>query len=89
MLRKPRPDALVTVMKLSKLIGKVGVVSGVCYGFIGNRMLEGYRREANLMLLEGAFSRANRQGDVQLRNANGALCHGRPRRRGRGRQDQA
>ncbi len=48
------PDVLATVMKLSKKIGKVGVVSGVCYGFIGNRMLEGYRREANLMLLEGA-----------------------------------
>jgi 3-hydroxyacyl-CoA dehydrogenase len=48
------PDALATVMKLSKSIGKVGVISGVCYGFIGNRMLEGYRREANLMLLEGA-----------------------------------
>ncbi len=51
---KTAPDALATVMKLSKTIGKVGVVSGVCYGFIGNRMLEGYRREANLMLLEGA-----------------------------------
>lgn len=48
------PDVLATIMKLSKFIGKVGVVSGVCYGFIGNRMLEGYRREANLMLLEGA-----------------------------------
>ena len=51
---KTASDALATVMKLSKVIGKVGVVSGVCYGFIGNRMLEGYRREANLMLLEGA-----------------------------------
>ena len=51
---KTAPDVLATVMKLSKTIGKVGVVSGVCYGFIGNRMLEGYRREANLMLLEGA-----------------------------------
>jgi 3-hydroxyacyl-CoA dehydrogenase len=51
---KTAADVLATVMKLSKSIGKVGVVSGVCYGFIGNRMLEGYRREANLMLLEGA-----------------------------------
>ena len=48
------PDVLATVMKLSKQIGKVGVVSGVCYGFIGNRMLEGYGREAGLLLLEGA-----------------------------------
>jgi 3-hydroxyacyl-CoA dehydrogenase len=48
------PDVLATVMKLAKQIGKVGVVSGVCHGFIGNRMLEGYIREAGLMLLEGA-----------------------------------
>ena len=48
------PDVMVTVMKLARQIGKVGVVSGVCYGFIGNRMLEGYIREAGLMLLEGA-----------------------------------
>ena len=48
------PDVLATVMQLAKKIGKVGVVSGVCHGFIGNRMLEGYIREAGLMLLEGA-----------------------------------
>lgn len=48
------PQVLATVMRLAKQIGKVGVVSGVCYGFIGNRMLEGYSREAGLMLLEGA-----------------------------------
>src|SRR5690606_31503491 len=33
---------------------KVPVVSGVCFGFIGNRMLEGYLREAEALLLEGA-----------------------------------
>ena len=48
------PDVLATAMKLAKRIGKVGVVSGVCHGFIGNRMLEGYTREAGIMLLEGA-----------------------------------
>jgi 3-hydroxyacyl-CoA dehydrogenase len=48
------PDVLATVMQLAKQIGKVGVVSGVCHGFIGNRMLEGYIREAGIMLLEGA-----------------------------------
>jgi len=48
------PDALATVMKLAGRIGKVAVVSGVCYGFIGNRMLEGYLREAEMLLLEGA-----------------------------------
>ncbi|WPG41081.1 3-hydroxyacyl-CoA dehydrogenase NAD-binding domain-containing protein [Variovorax sp. EBFNA2] len=48
------PDALATVMKLSSQLGKVAVVSGVCYGFIGNRMAEVYMRETELLLLEGA-----------------------------------
>ena len=48
------PDVIATVMKVARSIGKVAVVSGVCYGFIGNRMLEGYIRESGLMLLEGA-----------------------------------
>lgn len=48
------PDVLATIMQLAKRIGKVPVVSGVCFGFIGNRMLEGYLREAEFLLLEGA-----------------------------------
>ena len=48
------PEVMATVMKLARRIGKVGVVSGVCYGFIGNRMLESYIREAGFLLLEGA-----------------------------------
>ncbi len=51
---KTAPDVLSTVSALAKRIGKVGVVAGVCFGFIGNRMLQGYAREAGLMLLEGA-----------------------------------
>ncbi len=47
-------DALATAMSLSKRIGKVGAVSGVCFGFIGNRMLENYGEEVQAMLLEGA-----------------------------------
>jgi len=47
-------DALATVMNLAKSIRKVAVLSRVCYGFIGNRMLEGYMREAQMLLLEGA-----------------------------------
>ena len=47
-------DALATVMKLAKTIGKIAVLSRVCYGFIGNRMLKGYFREAQMLLLEGA-----------------------------------
>jgi 3-hydroxyacyl-CoA dehydrogenase len=48
------PQVLATVMALAKKIGKSAVVSGVCFGFIGNRMLEGYLREAEFLLLEGA-----------------------------------
>ncbi|MGD8327303.1 MAG: 3-hydroxyacyl-CoA dehydrogenase NAD-binding domain-containing protein [Sphingomonadales bacterium] len=51
---KTAPDVLATVLKLAKTIRKVGVVAGVCHGFIGNRMLSGYAREANLLVLEGA-----------------------------------
>ena len=47
-------DVLATVMALAKRIRKVAVVSGVCYGFIGNRMLQGYFREAQLCLVEGS-----------------------------------
>lgn len=48
------PDAVATVMNLRRRIGKVAVVSGVCYGFIGNRMAEVYMREAEFLMLEGA-----------------------------------
>ena len=47
-------EALVTAMSLAKRIGKVGVVSGVCFGFIGNRMIEEYLEEVQALLLEGA-----------------------------------
>jgi 3-hydroxyacyl-CoA dehydrogenase len=48
------PAVLATAMGVCKRIGKIGVVSGVCDGFIGNRMLRGYRREAEFVVLEGA-----------------------------------
>jgi 3-hydroxyacyl-CoA dehydrogenase len=48
-------DVLATVMQMAKKIRKVAVVSGVCDGFIGNRMLEQYMRQAGLMLDEGAL----------------------------------
>ncbi|SPP98126.1 3-hydroxyacyl-CoA dehydrogenase NAD-binding domain-containing protein [Bradyrhizobium vignae] len=48
------PDVLTTAMRLARRIGKVPVVSGVCYGFIGNRMLDPYIREMEFLLLEGA-----------------------------------
>ncbi len=51
--RETHDEVLATCLTLARDIGKVGVVAGVCFGFIGNRMLEGYGREAGLMLLEG------------------------------------
>jgi 3-hydroxyacyl-CoA dehydrogenase len=51
--RETADDVLATVMVLSKKIRKVAVLSRVCYGFIGNRMLGGYMREAQMLLLEG------------------------------------
>lgn len=47
-------DVLATVMGLARRIDKVAVVSGVCDGFIGNRMIEQYMRQAFFMLEEGA-----------------------------------
>jgi 3-hydroxyacyl-CoA dehydrogenase len=48
-------DVLATTMKLSKAIRKTGVVSGVCDGFIGNRMVEQYLRQAMFLVEEGAL----------------------------------
>ncbi|HXU66774.1 MAG TPA: 3-hydroxyacyl-CoA dehydrogenase NAD-binding domain-containing protein [Casimicrobiaceae bacterium] len=47
-------DVLATVMRLARRIGKTAVVSGVCDGFIGNRMIEQYLRQAMFLLEEGA-----------------------------------
>jgi 3-hydroxyacyl-CoA dehydrogenase len=51
------PDTVQTVMELSKPLRKTPVLSRICYGFIGNRMMEGYAREAERMVLEGATPR--------------------------------
>lgn len=48
------PDVIQTALKTAQSIRKVPVVVGVCYGFVGNRMLEPYFREASRMMLEGA-----------------------------------
>ena len=50
---KTGKDVLATVMALGKKIKKTSVVSGVCDGFIGNRMIEQYSRQAGFLLEEG------------------------------------
>lgn len=52
--RETAPAVLATAMEVGKTIGKVAVVSGVCHGFIGNRMLAARQEQANALLLEGA-----------------------------------
>src|SRR5881409_3919816 len=51
---KTAKDVLATVMQIAKKIKKTAVVSGVCDGFIGNRMIEQYSRQAGFLLEEGA-----------------------------------
>jgi 3-hydroxyacyl-CoA dehydrogenase len=51
---KTSKQVVATCMRLAKDISKVGVLVGVCYGFVGNRMLHAYGREAQLLIQEGA-----------------------------------
>jgi 3-hydroxyacyl-CoA dehydrogenase len=67
---KTGKDVLATALALSKKLKKTGVVSGVCDGFIGNRMLEQYLRQAG----------AGGQGHREVRLCDGAVPHERPGR---------
>ena len=51
---KSSDRVIATAMAAGKRIGKTSVLSGMCYGFIGNRMLRPYAREAALCMMEGA-----------------------------------
>ncbi len=52
---KASKDVVATAVKLAPKIGKIGVLVGVCYGFVGNRMLAERQREANRLVEEGAM----------------------------------
>ena len=52
--RETSRDVVASSLKLAKRLGKVGVVVGNCFGFVANRMLAYYMREAYLLLEEGA-----------------------------------
>ena len=52
--RETSPETIASSLKLAKRLGKVGVVVGNCFGFVANRMLAYYMREACLLLEEGA-----------------------------------
>lgn len=49
------PDVLATGLAVARRMGKLPVVTGVCEGFIGNRVFSAYRREAEFLLEEGAM----------------------------------
>ena len=52
--KKTADDVIATVMNLSRRIGKIGALVGVCDGFVGNRMLHQRTREAMFLVEEGA-----------------------------------
>ena len=52
--RATAPEVLATALQVAKQIGKVAAVVGVCDGFVGNRMVSPYTREAHFLLEEGA-----------------------------------
>jgi len=53
--RATAPDVLASGLALAKRLGKLAVVCGVCDGFVGNRMLAVWRRQAEYMLEDGAL----------------------------------
>ncbi len=63
-------EVMVSVMALVKKLKKIGVVSGVCDGFIGNRMLEQYLRQAGFLLDEGCLPS---QVDAAMENMGFAM----------------
>ncbi|HEY5701224.1 MAG TPA: 3-hydroxyacyl-CoA dehydrogenase family protein, partial [Gammaproteobacteria bacterium] len=52
---KTSVETIASVMSLSRALGKVGVLVGVCDGFVGNRMYHNYTRQASFLLEEGAL----------------------------------
>jgi 3-hydroxyacyl-CoA dehydrogenase len=53
--QKTAPATLATAMAVARQMGKIGVVVGVCDGFVGNRILHQYTREAAFLIEEGAL----------------------------------
>ena len=60
--RETSREMIATSLKLARQLNKVGVVVGNCFGFVANRMLAYYMREAYLLLEEGASVSQHRQG---------------------------
>ena len=71
--RATAPEVLATALALGKALRKVAVVSGVCDGFIGNRMLEAYTKQAWYLVEEGATPAADRPGHGVVRVRDGSV----------------
>lgn len=65
-------EVVATIMEVARRIGKVGVLVGVCYGFVGNRMLHQRGREAMALVEEGA---APEQVDAVLKDFGFPMGH--------------
>ena len=52
--RDTAPDVITSARSVAKRMGKLGIVVGNCFGFVGNRMLYAYGRENQFLMLEGA-----------------------------------
>ncbi len=68
------PEVITTAMGLGKKLGKVAVLAGNCHGFIGNRMLEPYFREAQFLVEEGASVEQVNQAMYDFGMAMGPLA---------------
>jgi len=66
---------IATVMQLSRRLGKVSVLVGVCDGFVGNRLLYAYRRQTTSSSRRSPPS-PDRQGHLRLRDADGTVPGG-------------
>ena len=69
-------EVIATCMQLSKKLGKVGVLVGNCFGFVGNRMFGPYRREAQFLVEEGASVDAVDHALTEFGMALGPLATG-------------
>ena len=69
-------EVIATCMQLSKKIGKIGVLVGNCFGFVGNRMFGPYRREAQFLVEEGASVEAVDNALYEFGMAMGPLATG-------------
>ena len=64
-------DTLATGFALARKLGKNPVLSGICDGFIGNRILSAYRRQADYLLMDGATP-----AEVDAERASASLADG-------------